>query len=107
MVNRFKQLLDERTSLANELKNITVPSKQATFQIRLNQIVSRIKHFGQKYPIVKVIAHYKKEGQSKIMEVYFTGIEEFEALDYVRYRLDGDIMDISAHRIPVGRPIKI
>jgi hypothetical protein len=70
-------------------------------------VVARIHDFGQKYPIVKVVAQYIKDDEKKVLEVYFTGIEEFEAVDYVKYRLNGTILDISAHKIPVGRPIKI
>lgn len=110
MVNRLLNLLHEKEVLKKKigLGDKLPASRLAGLAINLKQVVARIKNFGQKHEIVMVTCLYVDiEGDKKTMQVYFTGIEEYEALDYVKFRLDGEILQISAHKIPVGKPIKI
>lgn len=108
MVNRIQNYIAEEKSLRETVRKGGVhPRKFAELTIRLKQIVSKIMNFGQRYKIVKVICLYVDlQGDKHTMEVYFTDIEEYEAIDYVKYRLEGELIEITAHKIPVGKPIK-
>lgn len=107
MVNRIKNMIEESLKLRGLLTRKLKPKQLAEIGIRLKAITWRIKHFGQKHTIVKVDVTYTRNNSLKKIQVYFTDVEEFEAIDYVRYILDGTIIEITAQKVPTARPIKL
>jgi hypothetical protein len=114
MVNRFNWLLDQyeetrkQIELGRNLKPTNPIIRQlGTLALKLKQLIHRINTYGQGHKIVKVIVRLTYDGIPETWEVYFTGIEEFEAISYVKFKLSKyHIHEINAHSIPVGKPIK-
>lgn len=114
MVNRFLSLIEARQSISNELND---KSKKLT-HLRTAHLISgfkkltwKIAHFGSTEKIIRIVAQYYEDPEEKetirLSEFYFSGVEPFEALECVRYRLRDKFIEATAYEIPAGKPIKI
>jgi len=112
MVNRFRNILEQIEQINEQLARVRsgrpVTRTEINLKTQKRALEGRLIHFGQRYKIVRVFCEYKAEDGVERMETYyFTDIEEFEAIELLRYTILGTIHKLTAISIPVGKPVKM
>lgn len=107
-MQNLKMLIQEKEQLDSDLKNPKNNFRAQSFiRIRLNAIEQRIRHFGQRYNCVQVTVKYNEEFLQRERKIYYTDINESDAIDYTRKLIEVNfkVIEITAISIPVGRLI--
>lgn len=120
MVNRFLNLIEARTKLQNDYndpKRKRSPKHLTDIMIGIKRLTYKIINFGRREKIIHVTVQYteipnnglgiEEKEVVRVCEFYFTGIETFEAIECVRFKMGEGFVDATATELPVGKPIKI
>ena len=105
MTNRFKLYLEQYYGLNNKMMNIKNSRKFAIAAAEMKSLLGKIKSFGKRHSVVVLEITYGSKGNPHTGKMYLTDIEEYEAVECVKYQLGDNLIDVKAFKLPLGQII--